>query len=252
MPALKAMVAALLPAPLVMHLRALDHYLNGEAELRLLKRLVDSRRKAIDAGANIGTYCYFLRRHASAVHAYEPNPDLACRLRALMPDVHVRQVALSDKPAELTFSVPISADGRPTHELGSVAQTFDGEVRTFPVQCVTIDSEQLDDVGFIKIDVEQHEREVLRGGHATIVRCRPVILVEVYPLKYPRPLPEEFTFILKEDYCGWFSFGGQWLPLSAFQPGTHAVPDRFGDPRAFMGNNVVFFPNEHPRSRIGP
>jgi len=252
MKSLKSKLAELLPQSAVMHLRALDHYINGEQELRLLRRLVDPKRQAVDAGANIGTYSYFLSKYASAVYAYEPNPDLAVRLRSLMPTIRVRQVALSDRTADLMFSVPIDATGRPSHELGSVAQTFTGQVQQFPVQCITIDSESLGDVGFIKIDVEQHEREVLRGGLETIDRCRPVMLVEVYPLKYQHPLREEFDFLLRRGYCAWFSFAGKWSSLDEFRAIVHASPEKFGKQGEFMGNNLIFFPKEHPRASLGP
>ena len=130
---LKSKIVALLPPVAVMHLRALDHYINGEQELRLLKGLVDPNRLAIDAGANIGTYSYFLRKYTVDVYAYEPNPELAARLRALMPTLKVRQFALSDTQGELIFSVPIDNSGRTHHELGSVAQTFSGQVHQYPV-----------------------------------------------------------------------------------------------------------------------
>ncbi len=249
---LQSLLVAVLPQTAVMHLRALDHYLNGEPELRLLKRLVDPKRQAVDAGANIGSYCYFLRKLASSVYAYEPNPGLATRLQGLMPTVRVRQVALSDQPAELVFSVPVDEHGRPRHELGSVAQTFSGRVEQFKVQCITIDSEALPDVGFIKIDVEQHERQVLRGAMKTVVRCRPVVLIEIYPLKYQRAIVEEFDFILKHDYCAWFMFADKWLPMSDFRAEVHAAPDRFGQPGQFMGNNLILFPKEHPLAAVGP
>src|SRR5687768_6475036 len=154
---LESKIVALLPPVAVLHLRALDHYINGEKELRLLRGLVDPNRLAIDAGANIGTYSYFLSKYAVEVYAYEPNPELAARLRALMPILKVRQFALSDTQRELIFSIPIDNSGRPHHELGSVAQTFSGQVHRYAVECITIDSEALNEVGFIKIDVEQHE-----------------------------------------------------------------------------------------------
>ena len=88
-----------------------------------------------------------------------------------MPILKVRQFALSDTQGELIFSVPIDNSGRTHHELGSVAQTFSGQVHKYPVECITIDSEGLNDVGFIKIDVEQHEREVLRGALNTIEKA---------------------------------------------------------------------------------
>ncbi len=248
----KSMLSVVLPAPALMHLKALDHYVNGEPELRLLKHLVNPSRAAVDAGANIGTYSYFLRRQAAAVYAYEPNPKLAAKLRSGMPDVKVRQVALSDAPAELVFSVPIDDQGRPNHELGSVAQSFSGAVESFAVQCITLDSESLPDVGFLKIDVEQHERQVLRGALDTIERCRPVVLIEVYPLKYERSLRDEFAFILDRRYVAWFCFAGQWMPMEKFDAATHAAPANFGSPDRFMGNNLILFPQEHPLAALGP
>ncbi len=252
MNSIKSMAVSLLPPKAIMHLQAVDHYFNGEQEIRLLRRLVDRKRRAIDAGANIGTYSYFLRKYASEVHAYEPNPALASRLGALLPTIKVHPVALSDRSGELTFTVPISESGRPQHELGSVSQFFDGEVLSQIVQCVTIDSQAIDDVGFIKIDVEQHEREVLHGALQTIEESRPTILVEVYPLKYERSLRDEFAFILKKNYCAWFYFAGSWRPLSSFDPNVHAAPEYFGRPERFMGNNILLFPIEHPRAGTGP
>ena len=64
---LKSKIVALLPPTVVLHLQALDHYINGEQELRTLKGLVDPNRLAIDAGANIGTNSYFLRKYALEV-----------------------------------------------------------------------------------------------------------------------------------------------------------------------------------------
>ena len=149
-------------------------------------------------------------------------------------------------------TIPLDAAGHPQHELGSVAQDFSGEVRQFTVECATIDSDHLENVGFIKIDVEQHEREVLHGALNTIERCRPVLLIEVYPLKYENPLPDEFSFILKMNYVAWFSFAGKWYPFEQFDSNIHAVPGHFGDSKRFMGNNIVFFPAEHPLAKAGP
>jgi FkbM family methyltransferase len=248
----KAQIVRWLPPKLAQHLRATDHYLHGEPELRLLRQLVDSRRSAVDAGANIGTYAYFLHKYASRVLAYEPNPGLAARLKSLMPTVVVRQVALSDSARALTLAVPLDAQGLAQHELGSVAQAFDGQVQRFEVECIALDSEEIEDVGFIKIDVEQHERQVLRGAMATIRRCRPVILAEVYPLKYTAPLSEEFGFLLEAGYCAWFSFDGEWKPLASFRPALHALAQNFGVPGKFMGNNMLFFPSEHAMAGTGP
>ena len=93
---------------------------------------------------------------------------------------------------------------------------------------------------------------MLRGALNTIEKSRPVILVEVYPLKYRRAVPEEFSFVLQNDYCAWFFFAGRWHPLDIFQRELHSESTNFGKKNKFMGNNLVFFPNEHPRAKLGP
>src|SRR5262245_13381070 len=123
---LKRMLKAIVPEQLEVHLRAVDHYFNGEPEIRLLKAVCPPTRLAVDVGANIGTYTYFLRRYMRGVVAYEPNPDLAHRLRRVFPDVLVRNVAVSDAVRQLVLSVPVH-QGRDSHELGSVASDFSDE-----------------------------------------------------------------------------------------------------------------------------
>jgi FkbM family methyltransferase len=252
MNALKALALKLLPEAAVMHLQAADHYVNGEHELRLLKQLCRPGCTAIDAGANIGSYAYFLRHIAAAVHAYEPNPELAARLARRLPGVRVRPVALSDHRGRLTLRVPLDGLQQMNHELASVAQDFQGPTADFAVEATTIDAENLADVGFIKIDVEQHEREVLRGAMQTIIRCRPVLLVEIYPLKYASAVQQEFAFVLEHHYCGWFSLARRWHPLTMLDAAVHLQPAHFGNAELFIGNNLLLFPAEHPLAARGP
>src|SRR5690606_11886840 len=65
-----------------------------------------------------------------------------------------------------------------------------------PVRIAPLDSRGLDEVDFIKIDVEGHELAVLRGASKTIEENRPVILVEVKPENEA----EVQTFFSDRDY----------------------------------------------------
>lgn len=252
MGAMKKILKKILPESALLHLQAFDHYFNGEPELRLVSKLCPAGREAIDAGANIGTYSYFLRKYAKRVYAYEPNPGLAARLARLIPEITVRNVALSDRARQVVLKVPVDANGLMQHELASIAQHFDGATRDYSIEATTIDSEDFADVGFIKVDVEQHEREVLLGGMETIRRCRPVIMTEVTPLKYDRELPAIFSFILRLNYVGWFRYSEKWFPLTSFRSDIHAREQNFGDAASFVGSNLVFLPAEHPSSDAGP
>jgi FkbM family methyltransferase len=252
MRAIRTFLKSRLPEQAVLHLQAIDHYFNGEGEIRLVSQLCPIGREAVDAGANIGTYSYFLRKYAKRVYAYEPNPDLAARLTRLLPDVTVRNLALSDKSGQVVLKVPMDSDGIVQHELASISQDFGGSVHEFHVNSITIDSENLADVGFLKVDVEQHEREVLHGARRTIDRCRPVIMTEISPLKYEQDLREVFSFITDINYVGWFKFNQHWIPLQSFQDDVHANKRHFGNSQAFVGNNLLFFPSETALAQTGP
>lgn len=252
MSSLKKTIKRVVPARLLSHLQALDHYINGEPEIRLISQLAAGGRDAIDAGANIGTYTYFLQNYARQVYAFEPNPGLANRLSKVFPNVTVRNLALSDKLGDVVLQVPVDANGIEQHELASIAQVFDSPTKDIQIRSVTIDSEQFENIGFIKVDVEQHEREVLHGALETIKRCRPTIMTEVSPLKYEAELPEAFSFLTQQAYIGWFRFAHKWLPLTDFKMGIHSDEKHYGDRDKFIGGNIIFFPIEHSLSGCGP
>ena len=249
---LKTVVKSILPEKHLMHLQALDHYFNGEDEIRLMRKLCARGKSAIDAGANIGTYSYFFLKYANRVYAYEPNPSLAKRLTRILPEVQVRNLALSDASGEVVLKVPLDATGHEQHELASIAQDFDGPVTDFSVRAITLDSENLSNVGLIKVDVEQHERQVLKGAIETIRRNRPIIMSEISPLKYEADLCTVFAFLLNENYVGWFKFSKKWYSFDQLKPEVHIQPSNFGIEDSFIGNNVLFFPTEHALSKMGP
>jgi FkbM family methyltransferase len=248
---LRDLAESLLPPGLLIRLSALDHYLRGEPEIRLLRRLCEGKDVAVDVGANIGTYTFFMSRYAKRTIAYEPNPGLAARLADLFPTVVVRNVALSNRERTLELLVPVS-NGRSAHELGSISQGFDDaqEVQRHVVRCVTLDSEDIGNLGFLKIDVEQHEREVLQGAIQTIRRCRPVIMTETTPLLYSAPLDETFGFVIDLGYRGWATFQDRLLAFDELKPDVHLNPGQFG--RTFINTNVFFFPSDvDPRMLFG-
>jgi hypothetical protein len=75
------------------------------------------------------------------------------------------------------------------HLAGSLKKTHDQfpAITTFAVEIATLDSLDLADVRFIKVDVEGSEREVLDGARATIARDRPVLLLELLSGTYADP-----------------------------------------------------------------
>jgi FkbM family methyltransferase len=156
---------------------------SGEPELALLAELMSSRGTAIDVGANQGFFAYALSQVADRVIALEPNPDYALFSRVMLRGrAEVYRLALSNRSGRATLQVPISQEGVAMHFAGSLDDVHTRlfpKVRKYDVEIRTLDELAFTNVGFIKVDVEGTEREVLDGARATIMRDRPVMVLEL-------------------------------------------------------------------------
>lgn len=132
----------------------------------------------VDVGANVGNHTLFaaLILDAPKVIAFEPNPparrvlSVNVALNDLVERVTVRGVGLAGKAGQArpVTSTPDNL-GVTRLERGSGPLTLQrGD-----------DALKGEEVGFIKIDVEGMEVEVLRSLRATLDRCRPALFVEV-------------------------------------------------------------------------
>lgn len=237
-----------LPDGVVVRAGALAMALTTVPELRLLKRLVDPRRHAVDVGANRGIFTYALSLHARSVTAYEPNPLLAERVRALDFDrVEVRQKALSSRAGSADLRIPLvdgrALDTRASFHLGDT----EGELVHVPL--ARLDDEGLTDVGFMKIDVEGHEDDVLRGATELLARDRPVLLVEIEQRFSSRPIAETFGLVESLGYRGAYLSAGRLVPLAGFdveRDQLRYLPNVLHDDYV---NNFVFRPAEPRRAR---
>jgi len=153
-----------------------------EPELHDVGSLCKGRGTALDIGANIGIWSYRLQKIFQKVYAFEVNDDVTADLVGLgSPRVELVHMGLSSQPGELTLYIPVSKgvqlNGWASLQPGNCPDTDEHITKT--VQVRTLDSFGLRDVSFIKIDVEGHELEVLRGARETLMASRPVVLVEV-------------------------------------------------------------------------
>ena len=178
-------LARLLPARSRLPFRAdLRELLGGiEREFESIDRVTGGHgRLAVDAGANEGWYSLRLARRFARVLAFEPNAILLRDLRAVgNPRIEIHALALSDRNGVADHFVPVRR-GVALSGWGSLERdhlpSHEAEIRT-PVPLRTLDSYDLEELDFIKIDVEGHELRVLEGAHATLRRCRPTVLIEV-------------------------------------------------------------------------
>ncbi|MHB1559261.1 MAG: FkbM family methyltransferase [Isosphaeraceae bacterium] len=153
-----------------------------EPELTHLHDLGPNQGVAVDAGANEGLFTHRLARLYNHVHSFEINPALADRLqRMASANVSVYPVGLSRRAGNGILYTPYYR-GRPLHGWAGLEPLNCSVAERYTESDVTVcplDSFDLNDVSFLKIDVEGHELELLAGASQTIRRNRPVVLIEV-------------------------------------------------------------------------
>lgn len=148
--------------------------------LPLLERM--ERPVVLDIGANIGNHALAFSRHAQAVYAFEPIPEIFQLLKENIAQngldhVHAVDRALSDGTGDAVIYVNRAGN------LGSSSFYQRGHQS----ERQTIRRQRGDDalaelglgrVDFIKLDVEGHELNVIQGLEATLGHCRPLVLME--------------------------------------------------------------------------
>jgi len=153
-----------------------------EPELRMLPRLVFKKDVALDIGANVGFYAFRMSKIFSKVYAFEINHELTGDLQSYNPgNITIMPVGLSSEAGEATLHIPV-LNGLPLTGWASLTPgnypEATGEL-TKVVKIATLDSFQLENVSFIKIDVEGHELHVLEGARQTLTKHRPMVLIEI-------------------------------------------------------------------------
>lgn len=156
----------------------------------------DFNKNIIDIGACLGEYCWLLPfKHA---YAFEPNKDSLYRLYAnavlhgKANDIDGFQCLLSDKNENVQYDGFLTSAGG--HTCFGTTRDVDN------VETKVLDEFNINNVGFIKVDVEGMEEKVLRGGVGTIIRNNyPPILFECWDVGVAGMTQEKhdslFTFL---------------------------------------------------------
>jgi FkbM family methyltransferase len=232
----------LMPASRFYRRRIAEEINTGEPELALLKELVTRGGTAIDVGANQGIFAYALSAIADRVVAFEPNPDYAFFARWMLRGrAEVFEFALSDAPGRATFYVPLSDEGAVLHFAGNLKRTHSQfrNTKTYQVEVRTLDGFGLNDVRFIKADVEGSEREVLDGARETIARDRPLLLLEL--LSGTHENPGAYTAAICDDF-GYDAFIVQHGEKIAALPTIAALGKNTSWGTDIESRNVLFLP----------
>jgi FkbM family methyltransferase len=222
---LRRIVKSVIPTPILLLIQARQEARRGEIEWRLVKYLCDPDRDSIDIGSYRGSYTLQMRRYSRFVHSFEPSPGLADEIaRRFKSRVKVHTMALSNRRGEGKLFVPLTDDNLGLASLRATSMLANNPYRTVTVRLEKLDNLYKGDVGFIKVDVEGHEGEVLEGSHETLVRCQPRLLVEIEERHVPGSTHRVPASLAQLGYKGFFVYCNRLLSIENFDPEVHQNP----------------------------
>lgn len=217
-------------------------FASGDVELRLLDILTTPGALSIDVGANSGVYTYGLARH-TPVLAIEPIPELAARLAGMgLKGVDTVHCALSDHEGVATLRIPFHT--KRSKRFDRPAANIRGEpgppAREVQVPLRRLDGFDLPAVGFVKVDVEGVERQVLDGARALVARDRPVFVIELIEALSPGCIAWVTDYFAGFDCPGFFVTRDRraCLPMEAYDP-------------ALGVENFLFWPSQRSADLLG-
>lgn len=140
---------------------------------------VPRKTVAVQAGGWQGVYPFLLSNMFERVYTFEPDPiNFHCLTRNCQRhNIYKFQAALSNKNGLVTFEeTESSGQHRVVHDRHEM---FDMRVYgKVTVPAMSVDSLDLDELGFMMIDVENYENQVIEGALGTIEKFKPVICAE--------------------------------------------------------------------------
>lgn len=153
------------------------------------RRVLDPGDVAIDVGAHAGRHLFPLAEAVGPtgrVYGFEPLPMFCLELvqaAAAQQNVVVFPYALADQAAHCEITEIRNApaySGIRQREIFNQTVLDQLDVAKFPALQVPLDAllHRPDSVGFIRIDVEGGELDVLRGARGTLAASRPVVVFE--------------------------------------------------------------------------
>lgn len=144
----------------------------------------------LDIGANVGAYAIPLARAFPDIelHAFEPNPPVIARFQENIAlnrmggsSLKLMPMALSETPGRMTLHAVANMEDN--YGLSSLREDSLGAVAQVATEVAveTLDGLYLESarpLSVIKMDVQGHELQVLRGGRRVLEKFRPALVFE--------------------------------------------------------------------------
>ena len=168
----------------------------GSMILGQATRWLSKDKVTIDVGGAAGIMSTHFCKHSKEVHAFEAVPPVFKQLNKLtqkFDNITCHEAAVSNKEGVVEFYV----DDKRLSNSG-IQDLVGGQ--KIEVKSVTVDSFNFENVGFIKVDTEGTELDVLEGARNTITKYLPTCMVECYFKFNKYPLETTYNFFDSLNY----------------------------------------------------
>ena len=191
--------------------------INGVYELNELQEIFEIMKDfetdfangtACDIGANIGNHTRYFADKFKKVIAFEPNPLITEILRfnsKHYTNINISQFALGDFEGTATISgdrYNIGGMSISPERIALNLEFSNKEMAGTTIQVRKLDSmlENLENLQFMKIDVEGFEQSVIKGATETIRKFKPVIAFEQWPSDFVNSNSQAITLLREMGY----------------------------------------------------
>ena len=193
---------------------------NYEGELSLLEKIVNQNEESVDVGVYRGVYTYKLALICKHVHSFEPNPLILPYLKKnlikVVDNMTLYDLALSNENEIVDLKIPKrfntinKNDYEQLYKLGystihkknnlTKENYITKKVKTMKLDNILLKKK----IGFIKIDVEGHEKNVIQGAINIIKNKKPNMLVEIEEQHSNEKVEDTINFINKLGYKSYY------------------------------------------------
>ncbi len=224
-----------------------------EPELFLIKELVSDQSVVFDIGSNVGAYLYAFEKivQPGNIYGFEPNQNLFLNLKKLFGKINLLNIAISDVSENAELKIPII--NNVAYEARGTLNLDFKEIDENDFTLINIKKESLDNyvlkngiskLDFIKIDVEGHEFQILKGAINTLKQFKPTLLIEIEQRHHKFPISQIDDFLLELGYSKYFFLKkeNRILPGKEFNAALHQGIDTFKT-ESYV-NNFIFIPED--------
>tara|TARA_B110001452_G_scaffold265700_1_gene270896 strand:+ start:2691 stop:3584 length:894 start_codon:yes stop_codon:yes gene_type:complete len=178
-----------------------------EPEVMWIYKIISKKVNYIlDVGSNTGIYSLVSKsiNQNSQVYAFEPVKRTYNKLKRNINinkfNINTFEIALSDKDGENTiFDVP--NENQTSSSLSPLKlkkwKGYKGEIIEYKIKTMRLDTfvlnNKIKNIEFIKVDIECHEPEFIKGGINSIEKFKPIIIIEILYNKIGRLVQSEMS-----------------------------------------------------------